>query len=64
MNDNLKMFLRYGLAIGVSFAVAKGWITPETGEGVTKSIIEIVGVLVSFAPALYAAIMIRNTPKP
>jgi len=63
MNDNLKMFFRYGVAVGVSYAVAKGWITPTAGEQFTQSIVELGGILVAFIPAIYAAMKVSNQPK-
>lgn len=63
MSDNLKMFLRYGLAVAISFVVGKGWLTPEQGNVVTDLVIQITGLVVSMFPAVYAAINIDNSPK-
>lgn len=62
MNSNMKMFGRYALAIGVSYAVAKGWITPGGGDAITTLIVELIGVVVAFGPAAYAALRIDNSP--
>jgi len=63
MSDNLKMFLRYGAAIAVSFAVGRGWVTPDQGESLTKLVVETAGILIALAPAIYAAFKVNNTPK-
>jgi hypothetical protein len=64
MSDNLKMFGRYGLAVAVSFAVGKGWITPEQSETVTNIVIQLAGIAIAFAPAAWAAAFVDNKPKP
>lgn len=63
MTDNLKMFGRYALAVGVTYAAAKGWITPAGGEAITSLVVELVGVLIAFGPAAYAALKVNNAPK-
>jgi len=63
MSDNLKMFFRYGFAVLLSFAVGKGWITPEQSETVNGVLIQIAGLVLSMFPAVYAALKIDNTPK-
>lgn len=63
MNDTFKMFGRYALAIGVSFAVGRGWITPEGGSAITDLAIQIAGLLAAFGPAIYAGMKIENKPK-
>lgn len=63
MSDNTKMFGRYALAIGLSYATAKGWITPAGSDAIKTLVVELVGVLVAFGPAAYAAIKVDNTPK-
>lgn len=63
MSNNLKMFGRYGLAVAVSYATAKGWLTPTAGDLVTNLAIEVVGLGVAFGPAIYAAMKVDNTPK-
>ena len=62
MNDNIKMFARYGLAILIGWLVGAGKITPEQGDTYTKLAIELVGILAAFAPALYAAKNVNNSP--
>jgi hypothetical protein len=64
VSDNLKMFGRYALTIGLTYATAKGWITPTGSEAISNLIIELVGVLIAFGPAAYAALKVDNTPKP
>ncbi|MCC6775618.1 MAG: hypothetical protein IT537_03120 [Hyphomicrobiales bacterium] len=63
MNDNLKMAGRYAIAIGVSFAVGRGWITPDMGGAVSNLLVEMGGVLIAFGPAVYAAWKVNNAPK-
>lgn len=63
MNNELKMVGRYALAIAISFAAGKGWITPSQGTAVTNLVVELAGVVIAFAPAVYAAFKVDNTPK-
>lgn len=62
-SDNLKMFGRYGLAIAVSYATAKGMLTPVAADVLTQAIIELGGILFASLPAFYAAQKIDNAPK-
>jgi hypothetical protein len=61
--DNLKMFGRYAIAIGVSYATAKGWISAPAGDAMTKLLVELGAVAISFGPAVYAAMKVDNAPK-
>ena len=63
MTENLKMFGRYALAIGVSYALGKGWINQAQGDQITSIMIELAALAVSFSPAIYAALKIDNAPK-
>jgi hypothetical protein len=63
MSDNTKMFLRYALTVGITYATAKGWITPEGGSAIKTFVVELVGVVVAFGPAAYAAVKVDNSPK-
>lgn len=63
LQDNLKMFGRYGVAVAVAFAVGKGWITPEQSEGAINLLMQIGGILLAFAPAAWAARFVDNAPK-
>ena len=63
MSNNLKMFGRYALAIGLTYATAKGWITPGGSEAISTLVSELIGVLVAFGPAAYAALNVDNAPK-
>lgn len=63
LSPTVAMFARYALAVGISFAVAKGWLTPEAADSTTKLLLELLGVLASFTPAVYAAVKIDNGPK-
>lgn len=63
MNDNLKMFGRYGIAIAISYALGKGWINQAQGDQITGIVIEIAALAASFSPAIYAALKIDNAPK-
>lgn len=63
MSNELKMFGRYALAIGVSYAIGRGWITPSAGDVITRLAIEVAGLAIAFGPALYAAMKVDNTPK-
>jgi hypothetical protein len=61
--DNLKMFGRYAIAIGVSYATAKGWISASGGDALTKLLVELGAVAIAFGPAVYAAMKVDNAPK-
>lgn len=63
MSDNLKMFGRYAIATGVSYAAGKGWITPGQAAPVTQLVLEMAALLASFGPAIYAARNVSNKPK-
>lgn len=63
MEDNLKMFGRYAIAVVVAFAVGKGWLTSVTGDLINQVVIQVIGLLVAMLPATYAAAKIDNTPK-
>jgi hypothetical protein len=63
MNDTTKMMLRYVFAVGVSYASGAGWLTPDQSDLVTKAAIELGGVIIAWAPALYAAFMVDNSKK-
>ena len=63
MSNNTKMFGRYALAMAITYATAKGWITPSGGDAITSLIVEMVGVVVAFGPAAYAAFRVDNAPK-
>lgn len=63
MSDNLKMFGRYGAAVAVSFAVGKGWLTPEQSEGAINLAIQIGGIVLALLPAAWAAKFVNNDPK-
>ena len=63
MTNNLKMFARYALAMGITYATAKGWISPKAGDAITTLVVEIAGVLIAFGPAVYAALKVDNSPK-
>lgn len=62
MSNNLKMFGRYGLAIAITYATAKGWIKPGAGDVITDFVMEAGALLAAFGPALYAAMKVDNTP--
>lgn len=64
VSDNLKMFGRYAIAIGVSYATAKGWIKPAAGDLITQFLIEAGALALAFLPAIYAAVKVDNAPKP
>lgn len=61
--DNVKMFGRYAISIGVSYAVAKGWVTPSGSSAVTALLIEVGGAILALGPAAWAAIKVDNAPK-
>lgn len=63
MSNNVKMFGRYGIAIGVGYIVGRGALTPEAGDLLTKFLIEAFGLLVASLPAIYAANNVDNSPK-
>jgi hypothetical protein len=60
--DNIKMFARYALAIAVSFAAGKGYISGEQADLVSNFLKEAGAVIFAFAPALYAAFKVNNKP--
>ncbi len=62
-NDTTKMFLRYAIAIGISFAVGRGWISEAAGGTISQIAEQVLGLLVAFSPALYAAAKIDNSRK-
>jgi hypothetical protein len=62
-NDTTKMLLRYVLAIGISYATARGWITEATGGTISQAVEQIIGILIAFSPALYAAARIDNSSR-
>jgi hypothetical protein len=63
MSDNVKMFARYALAVGVAFAVGRGWLSTGQGDAVINLVIELFGVVAAFGPAVWAAFKVDNTPK-
>lgn len=62
MNPTLAMFGRYFLAIAISFAVGRGWIPESAGSTISDFVIQLVGLLAAFLPAIWAAIKVDNTP--
>jgi hypothetical protein len=63
-NDTTKMMLRYVLAIAISYATARGWLTEATGGSISQIVEQVIGLLAAFSPALYAAARIDNAPRP
>ena len=62
-NDTLKMFVRYAIAIAISFATARGWISDAAGGTISQVAEQLLGLLVAFTPAFYAAAKIDNSRK-
>lgn len=63
-NDNLMMFIRYGISIVASFALGKGWIAAGQDAAITDALVKIAGSLVAVIPPLWAAFRVNNAPKP
>lgn len=61
--DNLNMFGRYAVAVAISFAVGRGWLTEAAGGAVGDFAVQLLGLIVAFAPAVYASVRIDNAPK-
>lgn len=62
MNPTLAMFGRYFLAIAISYLVGKGFITEAAGSVISDFVIQMVGLLIAFLPAIWAALKVDNTP--
>lgn len=62
--NNLMMVLRYTFAIAITWAVQRGWLHIENVDATTAAIVDFVGQAMAWAPAIYAAIFVKNTPKP
>ena len=63
MNDNIMMFIRYGISTAVAFAIGKGWIGAPAQGAVVDGLVQIIGVLAAAIPPIYAALKIKNAPK-
>jgi hypothetical protein len=63
LNDTSKMLLRYVIAVALSYATAKGWVSDATGGTISNIAEQIIGLLAAFTPALYAAVRVDNGPK-
>jgi len=63
-NPNVMMFVRYAISTGVAFAIGKGWIGAPAQGVIVDGLVQLVGVLVAIIPPVYAALRIKNTPKP
>lgn len=61
--DNFLMFVRYGISAGAAFAVGKGWIGAPAQGPLVDGIVQLIGVLGTVLPPIYAALKIKNTPK-
>jgi hypothetical protein len=62
-NDTIKMFARYAIAIAISFATARGWISDAAGGTISQVAEQLLGLLAAVTPALYAAAKIDNSRK-
>lgn len=63
MNDNVMMFIRYGISTAVAFAIGKGWIGAASQGPLIDGLVQIVGVMAAAIPPIYAALKIKNAPK-
>lgn len=62
--NNLMMILRYTFAIAMTAAVQRGWLHVESVDAATAAVVEVIGQMIAWGPAVYAAIFVKNTPKP
>lgn len=63
MNDNVMMFIRYGISAATAFAIGKGWIGAASQGAIVDGLVQLVGVCVATLPPIYAALRIKNAPK-
>ena len=62
--DNISMFGRYAITVAIGFAVGRGWLTEAAGGTLGDFATQLLGLIVAFAPAVYASVRIDNGPKP
>ncbi len=59
MNDELARLLRHGLPVLITYAIAKGWISPT----LQQPLLEFGGVLITFLLAYTASVKAKPRQK-